>query len=101
MTNASDVGLLVAVDGPKVGIIGIMGPFSKITPIIPDSPITFHNHTLTRMPTSSSTAGLPIRWTLGRCWDDVITRSDFKSETIFGFLSLNYMGQHTWFFGTT
>ena len=41
------------------------------------------------------TAGLPIKWTLERCWDNVITRSDFKSETIFGFLSPNYTGQHT------
>ena len=29
------------------------------------------------------TAGLPISCTLGRYWDVVITRSDFKSETIF------------------
>ena len=42
-----------------------------------------------------ATAGLPIRWTLGRRWDNVITRADFKSETIFGFLSPNYTGQHT------
>ena len=38
------------------------------------------------------TAGLPISWTLGHRLDDVITRSDFKSETMFGFLSPNYMG---------
>ena len=49
--------------------------------------------------TSLTTAGLPIRWTLGRRWDDFITRSDFKSETIFGFLSPNYTGQHAYFFG--
>ena len=42
----------------------------------------------------TGTAGLPIRWTLGRRWDDVITGSDFKSETIFGFLSQNYTGQY-------
>ena len=41
------------------------------------------------------TAGLAIRWTLGRRWDNVITRSDFKSETIFGFLSPSYEGQDT------
>ena len=42
-----------------------------------------------------STAGLPIRWTLRRQWDDVITRSDSKSETISGFLGPNYTGQCT------
>ena len=31
------------------------------------------------------------RWTLGRRWDDVVTRSNFKSETIFGFLSPSYL----------
>ena len=41
------------------------------------------------------TAGLPIRWTLERCLEDIITRSGFKSETIFRFLGLNYTGQHT------
>ena len=40
-----------------------------------------------------STAGLPISSTSGRRWDVVITRSDFKSETIFEFLSSNYRGQ--------
>ena len=44
------------------------------------------------------TAELPIRGSLGCRWDVVITRSNFKSETIFGFLSPNYMGQVTWYF---
>ena len=42
-----------------------------------------------------TTAGLPLNYKLGPRWDDVITWSDFKSETIFGFLSPNYTGQHT------
>ena len=41
------------------------------------------------------TAGFPIRWTFGRHWADVTTKSDFKSETIFGILSPNYTEQHT------
>ena len=41
------------------------------------------------------TAGLVMDYKLGPRWDDVITWSDFKSETIFGFLSPNYTGQHT------
>ena len=39
---------------------------------------------------STATAGLPISYTMGRRWNAVITRSDFKSEAIFGFLSPNY-----------
>ena len=46
-------------------------------------------------PSEQSTAGLPISCTLGSCWDVVITRSNFKSEAIFRFLSPNYMGKHT------
>ena len=42
-----------------------------------------------------STAGLPISYKLGPHWDDVITWSDFKSETSVGFLSPNYTGQCT------
>ena len=45
-----------------------------------------------------ATAGLSMSYKLGPRWDDVITWSDFRSETIFGFLSPNYAGQHTWFF---
>ena len=41
------------------------------------------------------TAGLPMSYKLGPRWDDFITWSDFKSETIFGFLSPNYTGQCT------
>ena len=41
------------------------------------------------------TAGLSVSYNLGPRWDDVITWSDFKSETIFGFLSPNYTGQCT------
>ena len=29
------------------------------------------------------TAGLPMSYKLGPCWDDVITWADFKPETIF------------------
>ena len=47
---------------------------------------------------SKVTAGLPIRWTLGPRREAVITRSNFKSDAIFGFLSPNYMGHVTWFF---
>ena len=42
-----------------------------------------------------STAGLSMSYKLGPRWDDVIPWSDFKSETVFGFLSPNYTGQHT------
>ena len=35
------------------------------------------------------TSGLSFSCTLGHCWYVVITRSDFKSETILGFLSPN------------
>ena len=41
------------------------------------------------------TAGLPMSYKLGPHWDDVITWSNFKSETSFGFLSPNYTGQCT------
>ena len=43
----------------------------------------------------SSTAGLLMSYKLGTHWNAVITRSDFKSEAIFGFLSQNYTGQST------
>ena len=36
------------------------------------------------------TAGLPMSYKLGPRWNAVITRPDFKSEAIFGFLSPNY-----------
>ena len=52
-------------------------------------------------PTEKSTAGLPIRWTLGHCWDDVITRSDFKSETILDSSSQTTRGKILDFFGKT
>ena len=42
-----------------------------------------------------STAGLPISYNLGRRWDVIITRSDFKSEAIFGFFSPKYTGHVT------
>ena len=42
------------------------------------------------------TAGLPMSYRLGHRWDDVTTWFDFKSETSFGFLSPNYMGQCTY-----
>ena len=35
------------------------------------------------------TAGLLISWTLGHRLDVIITKSNFKSEAIFGFLSSN------------
>ena len=44
------------------------------------------------------TAGLPMSYKLGLRWNAVITRSDFISEVIFGFLSPNSTGQCTWFF---
>ena len=44
---------------------------------------------------SSSIAGLPISWTLGPCWEAVIIRSNFESDTVFRFLNPNYMGQST------
>ena len=37
-----------------------------------------------------STAGLPISYKVGPLWNAVITRSDFKTEAIFGFPSPNY-----------
>ena len=36
-----------------------------------------------------------MSYKLGPRWDDVITWSDFKSETILRFLSPNYTGQCT------
>ena len=47
-------------------------------------------------PTFSSTAWLPISYTLKHRWDVVITRFDFKSETSFGFLSQNYTARGMW-----
>ena len=45
------------------------------------------------------TARLPVSYyKLGPRWDDVITWSDFKSETSFGFLSPNYTGQYMYLF---
>ena len=44
---------------------------------------------------TSGTAGLPFSCTLERPWEVVITRSDVKSETIFGFRSPNYTGRVT------
>ena len=44
---------------------------------------------------NSSTAGLPISYKVGRRWNADITRSDFKSEAIFGFLSPNYICHST------
>ena len=41
------------------------------------------------------TAGLPISYKVGRRWNAVIIRSDFKSEAIFGFLSPNYICDST------
>ena len=52
---------------------------------------THHSH----LGVFTPTAGLPIRWTLGRRWDNVITRSNFKSEALLGFLSPNYTGHVT------
>ena len=43
------------------------------------------------------TAGLPVSYKLGPRRSVVVTRSDFKSETIFGFLSPDYTGQSTYF----
>ena len=43
----------------------------------------------------SSTAGLPMSYKLGPCWDGAITLSDFKSEAIFRFLGPNYTGKST------
>ena len=40
---------------------------------------------------------LQVGVTLGRRWDVIVTRSDFKSETSFGFLSPDYRGQSTCF----
>ena len=42
-----------------------------------------------------NTAGLSVSYKLGPRWDNVITWSDFKSETSLGFLSPNYTGQCT------
>ena len=53
---------------------------------------------VTNLHTKKHTAGLPISLTWGRCWNTVITRSDFKSEAIFGFLSPNYIVKSTCFF---
>ena len=39
---------------------------------------------------SRATDEFPDSCTVGRHWDVTITRSDFKSETSFGFLSPNY-----------
>ena len=39
------------------------------------------------------TAGLPMSDKLGPRWNAVITRPDFKSEAIFGFLSPTYTGK--------
>ena len=47
------------------------------------------------------TAGFPSSHKLGPHWDDAITWSNFKSDTIFGFLSPNYTGKCTCFFRKT
>ena len=44
------------------------------------------------------TAGLSVSYKFGLRWNAVITRSDFKSEAIFGFLSSNYTGLSAWIF---
>ena len=41
------------------------------------------------------TAGLPMSYKMGPRWNAVTTRSDFKSEAIFGFLSPNYTWKST------
>ena len=46
-------------------------------------------------PHRGCTAGLPISYTVGRRWGVTITRSDLKSEAIFGFLSPNYICDST------
>ena len=43
----------------------------------------------------TSTAGLPVSYKSGPPWGVAVTRSEFKSETIFGFLSPDYSGQRT------
>ena len=43
----------------------------------------------------NDTAGLSVSYKLGPRWNAVITRSDFESEAIFGFLSPNYTGKRT------
>ena len=40
-------------------------------------------------------AGLPVSYKFGPRWGVVVTRSDFKLETIFGFLSPDYAEQRT------
>ena len=47
---------------------------------------------------TQNTAKLRVSYKLGPRWDDVITWSDFKSETSFGFLSPNYAGNVLVFF---
>ena len=42
-----------------------------------------------------ATTELPVSYKLGPRLDVVITRSNFKSEAIFGFLSPNYTGHVT------
>ena len=51
-----------------------------------------------RLSCNAVTAGLPMSYKLGPPWNAVITRSDFKSEAIFGFLSPNCTWKSTWFF---
>ena len=45
-----------------------------------------------------STAGLPMSYKFGPRWNAVITRPDFESEAIFGFLGPNYTGKSASFF---
>ena len=52
--------------------------------------IQMYFFSLRREESSSSTAGLPISYTVGPLWNAPIIRSDFKSEAIFGFPSPNY-----------
>ena len=62
------------------------------------STMQYNTSTLEKYWLLGITAELPFSFTLGRRWNVVITRSDFKSKTIFGFLNPNYTGQSTCFF---
>ena len=53
------------------------------------------NNLIVKVIHQSKLNGLPISCTLGPRLDAVITRSNFKSEAIFGFLSPKYTGHVT------
>ena len=63
----------------------------------PDLTIIYldHHHRYRDLKFKHDRARLPVSYKSGPHWGVVVTRSNFKSETIFGFLIPDYTGQCT------